>query len=75
MSPKMTKKHAIEIALSPDEFSAAELRSARERLEESLTKGTPGGFGEHMYVQDRAKDLDRAIAAREGSPADDERSV
>ena len=71
----MTKKQAIEIALSPDEFSSAQLGSARERLEKSLTKGTPGGFGEHKYVQDRAKDLDEAIAARGDSSSDEARSM
>ena len=61
----MTKKRAVEIALRPAELSVPQLRQARDRLAESLAKGTPGGFAEHMYVQDRAKDLDQAIAARE----------
>lgn len=61
----MTKRQAIQIALDPGAFSLTQLRGARARLSESLEKGTPGGFFEHMYVQDRANDLDRAIAARQ----------
>lgn len=65
LSPKMTKKRAVEIALNPAEFSLPQLRQAHARLGESLAKGTPGGFPEHMYIQDRVRDLDQAIASRE----------
>lgn len=63
----MTKKQAIQIALEPSAFSLAQLDRARARLRESLEKGTPGGFFEHQYVQDRATDLDRTIATRRAS--------
>lgn len=64
LSPRMTKKRAIEIATSPAEFPLSQLERARVRLGEALETGTPGGFFEHMYVQDRVKDLDRAISMR-----------
>lgn len=72
MSPKMTKRQAIQIALDPDAFTVAQLNRARARLGESLEKGTPGGYGEHMYVQSRADDLDREIAARHASESSEE---
>lgn len=73
VSPKMTKKQAIQIALDPGAFSLGQLRRARARLSESLEKGTTGGYNEHMYVQVRAGDLDRAIESRQGGEEDEER--
>lgn len=67
MSPNLTKRQAIQIALDRGAFSLAQLSRAGARLSESLEKGTPGGQGEHRYVQDRTRDLDQAIAAREAS--------
>lgn len=72
MSPKMTKKQAIQIALDPDAFTVAQLKRARARLGESLEKGTPGGYSEHMYVENRVEDLDRVIAARHASESSEE---
>ena len=72
LSPKTTKKRAVEIALSPAEFTLPQLRQAHARLGESLAKGTPGGFPEHMYIQDRVRDLDQAIASREAAGTEGE---
>ncbi len=65
MNPKMTKKLAIQMALNPGDYSVAQLVGARARLAESLEKGTAGGYSEHMYVQDCAKAIDKAINSRE----------
>ncbi len=60
----MTKKSAIQMALNPVDYSVAQLVRARARLAESLEKGTPGGYSEHMYVQSCAEALDEAINSR-----------